>query len=736
MAEEHPVLFINVFRPGYEETSERLLKSVRARYYHMHEEIRLGLLDESHSEVLLQNLLNIKGFPTPVMKRIASITGGNPFFIEEIVRSLIDQGAVEPKGGGFRVSARIDQVEIPSTIDDVLMSRIDRLDEDTRMLLKVASVIGRNFFYKILVDVADTVEDVDGKLAFLKGVQLILERKRMQELEYLFKHALAQEATYKSILTKQRKALHLKIADSIREVFAVRLGEFYGMLSFHYTRGEDLEKAEEFLIKAGEEAMKASASAEALNYYQDALDIYLQLRGDNTDPGKVADLEKNIALAYYNKGQYQEAVKYYDRVQPYYLMKLPSGKAATILKFVNSFIHLLIGLYLPALKWRRTPSQKDHDIVNLFYIKCLAMGHVDPKRVFIESLFLIKRMTRVNLGQLENGIPIFAGASLAFSWTGMSFKLARKILEFIKDKIDEDDVKTNIYYQTDDQTLNFFVGEWERQRFDDDLVELGIRVAEIFSISNYTIFHGRTFLEQGKFRKAMHAANRLQEMSLLFEHDYPMALKYFLKAKLLFKYRHLPEAVKEAEEGIVFNKKTRLGTLLLGLYSLKARMMVLKRDIEAAEDMLSQAEKVMAEMNVTPCYLSEYLLGRLSLEIFNLEEALDAGYEDKIAVLSPGALKTAKKTVKNAVKVASDQVEAYRLLGTCYWITGDHKHALQSWEKSVVVGKKLGARLELARTYQTIGRYVENTNVVRQELAGMKIVDLATEADRLLKDIN
>jgi tetratricopeptide (TPR) repeat protein len=537
-------------------------------------------------------------------------------------------------------------------------------------------------------------------------------------------------------LTKQRKALHLKIADSIRDVFAVRLAEFYGMLSYHYTRGEDLEKAEEFLIKSGEEAMKASASSEALNYYQDALDIYLRLCGENTDPGKIARLEKNIALAYYNKGQYQEAVESYDRVQPHYWMKLPTSKAGTILKFLNSFVHMLIGLYLPALKWRRTPTQKDHDIVNLFYIKCLAMGHVDPKRVFIESLYLIKRMTRVDLRQLENGIPIFAGASLAFSWTGMSFMLARKILEFIKDKIDKDDVKTTIYYQTDDQTLNFFVGEWERQRFDDDLVDLGIRVAEIFSISNYTIFHGRTFLEQGKFKKAMYAANRLQEMSVLFEHDYPMALKYFLKTKLLFKYRKLPEAVKEAEEGIVFNKKTRLGTLLLGLYSLKARMMILVRDIEAAEEMLAQAEKVMAEMNVTPCYLSEYLLSKLSLEMFNLEEAVNGGNGARMAVLGLKALRTAKKTVKNAAKVASDQVEAHRLLGACYWLTGNQKKALKSWERSIVKGKKLGACLELARTYHTIGPYVQNTNIVHKQIAGVKFADLTTEADKLLEEIN
>ncbi len=735
VAEEHPVLFINVFRPNYEDTSERLLNSVRARFYHLHEEICLESLDQDNSEQLLRNLLKIEGFPPRLMKRISGITGGNPFFIEEIVRSLIDQEAVEVKDGRFQVTKKIDQVEIPSTIDEVLLSRIDRLDDETRSLLRVASVIGRNFFYKILADVADTLPDIDDKLFHLKNIQLILERKSLQEVEYLFKHALAQEAAYKAILSKQRQALHLKIADSIQKVFAPRIQEFFGMLAYHYTRGEDLERAEEFLIKSGEEALKSSASSEALNYYQEALDIYSRRYGQNIDPNKIAQLEKCIALAYYNKGQYQESVEYYDRVQPYLLIKLPSSKAGMMLKFINSFMHLLIGLYLPFLKWHRVPSRVDHEIINLFYLKCLAMGHVDPKRVFIESLFLIKRMTRLDLKQLENGIAIFAGASLAFSWTGMSFPLARKILDFIEDKIDKDDLKSTIYFQTDDQTLNFFVGEWQNQEFDEKLVEQGIRIAEIFSISNYTIFHGRTFLEQGRFKAAMHTAERLEEISVLFEHEYPMALKYFLKTKLLFKYRQLPEAIKEAEQGILFNKKTRLGTLLLGLHALKARMMILMRDIESAEALLEQAETVMSEMNVTPCYLSEYLLARLSLEMFHLAEAVQRGNGADVAELGRTAMKTARQTLKNASKVASDRVEAHRLMGRCLWLLGDNKKALRSWESGIRAGETLGAQLELARTMLEVGERLQEPQSDVSELKGVPASEYAEKAELMLNNM-
>ena len=102
----------------------------------------------------------------------------------------------------------------------------------------------------------------------------------MGELEYLFNHALAQEVAYESILPLKRKELHLRVAQSIEKIFHEKLHEFYGMLAYHYSRAESLEKAEECLIKAGEEALKSSASNEALHYYREALGIYRRLQGD------------------------------------------------------------------------------------------------------------------------------------------------------------------------------------------------------------------------------------------------------------------------------------------------------------------------------------------------------------------------------------------------------------------------------------------------------------------------
>ena len=206
---------------------------------------------------------------------------------------------------------------IPRTINEVLMARIDRLDRRPGILW-VASVIGRNFFYRILAEVAQTIEDMDSRLEYLEEIQLIRERKRMEELEYLFKHALAQEVAYDSILVQRRKELHKNVADSIEKVFNERLHEFYGMLAYHYSQAEDLDKTEEYLIKAGEESLKSSASSRGAALLPAGPGTLSQKIWREGRPEKVAMLEKNIALALFNKGEEVKAADYLARVLEYH----------------------------------------------------------------------------------------------------------------------------------------------------------------------------------------------------------------------------------------------------------------------------------------------------------------------------------------------------------------------------------------------------------------------------------
>ena len=298
-----------------------------------------------------------------------------------MVRSLIDEGAVVLKNGDYQVTEKIKQVVIPQSIHALIMTRIDRLDEATRNLVRVASVIGRNFFYRILTEVASNIEEIDRRLDYLKEIQLIRERKRMEELEYLFKHALAQEAAYESILIQRRKEIHQKVARSIEKVFQDRLHDFYGMLAYHYSMGEDLDKAEEYMIKAGEEAMKSAASSEALGYFQEALTIYRSKFGEKASPEKIAMLEKNIAYALFNKGEQVKAADYFTKVLEYHGESFPKTAVGIALKCVNGFLQLLTGIYLPRLKWKRIPDEKDKEIIELQFAKARALGYFGTEAI-------------------------------------------------------------------------------------------------------------------------------------------------------------------------------------------------------------------------------------------------------------------------------------------------------------------------------------------------------------------
>jgi tetratricopeptide (TPR) repeat protein len=183
------------------------------------------------------------------------------------------------------------------------------------------------------------------------------------------------------------------------------------MLAFHYSRAEHLEKAEEALIKAGEEALKSSASSEALHYYMEALRLYRQQSSETADPAKVARLEKNIALALYNRGQYEEAIEYFDKSLEYYWGKAPRHPVSGVLHITHSFFQLLVALYLPFTKFKKTPTARECEAIDLYYKKCQALVVIYPRRFFIESFYFYRRFTKFDYTHFQTGPGMFISAS-------------------------------------------------------------------------------------------------------------------------------------------------------------------------------------------------------------------------------------------------------------------------------------------------------------------------------------
>lgn len=737
LAETRRILFINVLRPGYENTGDRIVYDIKEKLPVYSVELVLEPLDVHSSETLINSMLKINGLHHAVVGQIVERTGGNPFFIEEVLRSFIDQGVFVQKDGNFQVTEKINTITIPYTIHDVLMARIDRLEEQTRSLVMIASVIGRRFFHRILAEVATDIKDIDDKITYLKDVQLFRESRRMGEVEYIFKHALVQEAAYELILPLKCKKLHLKVARAIETVFSDRIYEFYGMLAYHYSIAENFIKAEEYLIKAGQEALKSSASQEALHYYQTALQLYQKKYGNSADPEKIALIDKNIALALYNRGQFDEAVEYFDKALKYYWGKFPKNKIAAVRLLLSSLLHFLMALYVPSLKFRRLPSHLDSEVVDLFYKKCEALGIINPKRFLIESLYVFKEVTYLDLTKFELGLKVFVGASALFSFTGLSFRLSRKILETARDKVSKENAKLFLIYDLVETVQDYFEGDWNSIKdSDENLLNQNLSMGELYSASHHLFWHGLPKIYQGALSDAESIVAKLKNIYENFENDVSILLKQSLNSSLLMERRKVNEALKEIENGIDFGQKTNQGLSLVHMLACKARLNILMGNMEGAEEALNKADKIRQEIDSVPWQLSNFRKSKLIFDLCGLSRAVQSGNASDLAECRKQAHKSCKLLIKKSRKVAQDRTEAYRLKGVYCWLTNKQKRALKWWHRSIKEGERLGARLELSRSFFEVGKRLIEPKSRYKMLNGISAEAYLERAKLLFEEMN
>lgn len=328
LVETVPLLIIGISRPERETPAARLSDLCARDHADRYTEIRLAPLSNADSAQLIHNLLEFENFPARLRELIVDKADGNPFFLEEVIRTLLDSGAVvrDESSGRWRSTAQIDKIQIPNTLQGVIMARVDRLDDELKQVLRVASVIGRSFMYRVLKATAEVEQRLDDELNELQATDLIREKQHLPELEFMFKHALAQETTYESILLQKRRELHARVAHVIESLFAERLEEFYGLLAYHYTRAEVWGKAQEYLLKAADRAGQLAGDAEALNLYKEALAAYGRAFGDKWDSVQRASVERKIGEALMRRGENTEALEHFYRGLEYLGKPFPTSQ--------------------------------------------------------------------------------------------------------------------------------------------------------------------------------------------------------------------------------------------------------------------------------------------------------------------------------------------------------------------------------------------------------------------------
>jgi tetratricopeptide (TPR) repeat protein len=291
------ILLILTLRPGHP-------SPVADRTFHTR--LALSTLSASDSIAMARALLADEALPEPLQRLIVRKAEGNPFFVEELVRSLQETGAVRLTGSGVVLTRSLDELVVPDTVHDVILARLERLDEAPRATLQVASVIGRDFTGRLLDRVGVPGGRADTALRELKAVELIYEKGLSPETAYTFRHALTQEVAYSSLPEPRRRSLHLAIGRAIEELYADRLAEHFEVLAHHFSLAEAWEPACAYLVKAADKAARTFATREALALYDEALAVAGRLDEASARP-IVATVHRAKSTLYFVLSEFDHA---------------------------------------------------------------------------------------------------------------------------------------------------------------------------------------------------------------------------------------------------------------------------------------------------------------------------------------------------------------------------------------------------------------------------------------------
>ena len=241
-------------------------------------------------------------------------TEGTPFFIEEFIKSLKDLGAIKRKGQQYQLSKRIGKLTIPSTIQDVIMARVDNLPEGVREVLRTGSVIEREFSHDLIKRLARLPEqELLSHLSSLKDSELLYERGIYPEVTYIFKHALTREVVYDSILSRKRKHLHEIIANAMEEVYKDNISAHYGVVAGHLIAGEKYEKGAGYSKLEARKYQKAGSFRDAIGYQKRCIDCLEKLSKTDVIRKKIIDARTTLANYHLTLGHNSEAK---DAVEP------------------------------------------------------------------------------------------------------------------------------------------------------------------------------------------------------------------------------------------------------------------------------------------------------------------------------------------------------------------------------------------------------------------------------------
>ena len=325
--------------------------------------------------------------PPPEMAVLLEKTQGNPFYIEEVVRGLVEAGTLAREGTGWRLTRPVDETTVPDSIEGVITARLDRLEERSREVLQVASVVGRRFPYQVLLGLLLRTDDLQERLGRLTEADIILIEEIERELGYLFKHALTRDVAYEAILYARRRELHRNVARQIERIYPDRLDDQLGVLARHYLLAEEWPQAFDYHVRAGRQAQNRYANREAIGFFERALEVAARVqgsgfRGQGLETGvQVIELHERLGVIHALIGEYDAALARYEQA-----LALLEAQADALLEDRVRLHHYIARVhekraeFETAFDWVERALALDPHVESAETVRCLLLGAGIHKR--------------------------------------------------------------------------------------------------------------------------------------------------------------------------------------------------------------------------------------------------------------------------------------------------------------------------------------------------------------------
>jgi hypothetical protein len=607
----------------------------------------------------------------------------------------------------------VSEVQLPDTLQGLILSRIDRLDEEAKQALKLASVIGRSFFNRVLEALSEVRGQLQQCLVELKQAELIREKQRLPELEYIFKHALVQEATYGSILTENRRGIHRRVAQAIELLFPDRLDEFASLLAHHYTCAEDWEKAQAYLFKAGDQAGRMAADTEALEHLRSAEMAYLKVRGDKLEPLQRAALARKVGAALFGTGHYEAAHEQMRGALAHLGMNYPStrgGVRRAALHYLGAHLLRVLRVRIGLTPRRTMNLAVATEISTIVHMMAWSDYFLDKERMLLDSLMELhvgecsehalaeaRGLSSVGFGMMTFGARKLArryhhraqaraqrsgnGSAIAFAWMALAF-------------------------------VDFYDGQWDQFEARMGKAVTGYRESgDLHRWGSPAMMVSWVQVSRGELARARTAM--IDVVRVGKDAADPQISSWGLQVlgRALMAQGPMSEAESVLREGATIAQTIHSLDNLLHLQAMLVSCLVLQGRLSECPALLQEAHAIILREKMNRDFdCVEVLVADAGYHLALAESLQDAPRES--------ALQEAQRCCRTALNCARRMPlwlpAMLRLQGTCDWLNGKEASARKFWKESLQVAQDFRFPIEHGLTLLEQGRRCGDCSLVKQ----------------------